>query len=40
MKNIKLKKLVTASLLVALAVVGSTFSFPVFLVGVHLSSIL
>lgn len=30
MKNIKLKKLVTASLLVALAVVGSTFSFPVF----------
>lgn len=30
MENTKLKKLVLASFLVALAVVGSTFSFPVF----------
>lgn len=30
MENLKLKKLVLASFLIALAVVGSTFSFPVF----------
>lgn len=30
MENIKLKKLVLASFLIAIAVVGSTFSFPVF----------